>query len=55
VPLGRSQVLDAALADAGRERTRIVIPDAPYGGSAFQTDEIHAAVIAFLAGALLAA
>lgn len=55
VPVSQSQVLDAALEDAGIEHTLIVIPGAPHGGPEFQTDEIHAAVIAFLAGALRAA
>lgn len=52
VPVSQSQLLDAALEDAGIEHTLIVIPDAPHGGPQFQTDEIHAAVIAFLAGAM---
>lgn len=51
VPLSQSQVLDIALADASVEHTLIVPPDAPHGGPAFQSDEIHAAVIAFVAGA----
>ena len=51
VPLSQSRLLDAALADAGVEHTLIVIPDAPHGGPAFESDDIHAAVIAFVAGA----
>ncbi|CAA9566689.1 MAG: Putative lipase/esterase [uncultured Thermomicrobiales bacterium] len=52
VPLSQSQVLDAALVDAGVVHTLMVIPDAPHGGPAFETGEIRGAVIAFLSGAL---
>ncbi len=51
VPVSQSQVLDNALADAGVEHTLIVIPDAPHGGPAFETEEIRAAVITFVAEA----
>lgn len=54
VPVSQSQLLDTELEDAGVEHTLIVIPGAPHGGPAFQTDEIHAAVIAFLSAALAA-
>jgi acetyl esterase/lipase len=54
VPVSQSQVLDNALADASVEHTLIVIPDAPHGGPAFETQEIRAAVTTFVAEALKA-
>lgn len=47
VSVSQSQLLTAALADAGVERTLIVIPGAGHGGPAFETEEIRAAVLTF--------